>query len=1245
MAKNLRQTCAYREVRLHLDPPYTGLVVELTLPQTSITPFTKTTSGRRTVQSDTQISRDESSFAKHHLASDGSIYFRRDGRYPRNLLWRLLDDRTTLEIRSVDLTQDTEVNHEAILLLSIKFSTAIRPFSLSFAEPDDIDAVNVFAITTGNELYTLTIPKDFFINLKATDSTRFEWCKIYAPSLLKLQTPYRMFATSAYDLFVSLGDGGILKLTRHPGSDGSSWQESSFTERHWTSSFARSIKWKSHNTVRFGNVDLDPTTTASLCISPDEEHILTVCLNHTLRAWNLSTGKIAFEVDLLGHDEQSTRGQARPLIGPTQRQLLQLVQMPGRNEYYAVTYLPNQHRFKFWAIMDADDGLDGIREMRAEFSFTPQLDDYMDSSVWSLEEFSLLPSRGKNLTQLWIRARAGPVSRVFTVRLDPFDFDHLNHVVSHRELRKLWNSWETVDHGLQSVEALNALAPSDWQEKVNELDQCDVNESWLQFLFYPGRFTAPTLETALHVYLQGLPAAAATEFSRHSRLPLTERVREAVMGSLPSRLSGYGSFGLSHSSTYEQEADHTAQWQVFYGLVRDLHKRRADALSFVIDPVDQLGWIVAADCVAPIRSLGTLEGIDARHPQPKVTEAVDDVKALVGVAKTFYSFLPPSYQKSFEETLSVEIMEQPLVSPKDRIQALQERCGISGQISDDDYTKFEAAIEDAGGYGVLDAETFLECISYTREDFTNNKDRAEAPNMFGVKTVVRVAEELIVVNTSVLLGLMALLLFVEGEYDPTDLQSSMDASLWASDGVRCHFDAPAAFTKIIDMLREQEVLRFLVSNTRTQYPKSSRGGDTLSHSTSEDPTRQPYTATLLESMFIGDWTNIRVSNDYPTPTVLLHWGSQWLYGAGIIDHFDDFTSHVLADLLKAGNLSLARAFLPAAPPTPWNTYLRGRLHLALAEFDTAARFFARASMTLCSYSARFAPPPVSYYADMPALNSLADATRIPPDSARLFADTNTSQLFGAGIPAYYAHVVDLFASACAHSFVVTFAQRGLQASSSPVAKSEDSARVPTFLASLFDAAMATARFDEAYSALTRLPRSDVPAALESFVATLVSRGMTERLLGFAWTGLYSQVDSVLASLAARRGDQYWKAVYAWRVRRGDYRGAAQAAYERLGESIPIYIRRSGIQGYIYKSNFTSGGLLTVHAYGGSKAANPLRGKDFRGMEWPDMRAGSSARTGCDPLRRKRGEMLPSLGADVNMVSVVEMDEAEAEDRL
>src|ERR1700743_1117951 len=107
----------YTETRLDLDEAAPGSTIELTLPSNSATPSSPPT---RRVVSYAPSSQNEDTFTKLHLATDASIFFRRQERSPRVFLWRMLDGRKVLELQAVDLYQDKNVQGDATLTLHLR---------------------------------------------------------------------------------------------------------------------------------------------------------------------------------------------------------------------------------------------------------------------------------------------------------------------------------------------------------------------------------------------------------------------------------------------------------------------------------------------------------------------------------------------------------------------------------------------------------------------------------------------------------------------------------------------------------------------------------------------------------------------------------------------------------------------------------------------------------------------------------------------------------------------------------------------------------------------------------------------------------------------------------------------------------------------------------------------------------------------------------------------------------------------
>lgn len=181
--------------------------------------------------------------------------------------------------------------------------------------------------------------------------------------------------------------------------------------------------------------------------------------------------------------------------------------------------------------------------------------------------------------------------------------------------------------------------------------------------------------------------------------------------------------------------------------------------------------------------------------------------------------------------------------------------------------------------------------------------------------------------------------------------------------------------------------------------------------------------------------------------------------------------------------------------------------------------------------------------------------------------------FHNGLPKYYQHVLSIFEQVRSFSHVADFASLALQTLESELSEQDPEYSVlrTDLLSRLFHASLKTCRFDEAYSALTRY--KDVAlqrSALNSLITTVLAAsgpGTTglKQILHFPTSlvpNLATYVDETLVSLAKKQASfnsfletehnkwadstpDFQRILQAYRIARGDYRGAAEIAYRNV----------------------------------------------------------------------------------------------------
>lgn len=190
--------------------------------------------------STTEKQRDiEAIFAYSSLARAASVYFRRHGTSPRNILYRVVEDWEVLSIQAVDVLKGPE---EATIgvgvttpVLRFHFPDKIKENCVAFAEVPNKDEVKVYVMTVVNTIYTLTLKGEILRggggiaaaakagrgggiglgNLKEP-----EFCRTSYPSAFSLSSPHFLVAVDYERILVSLQDGNLLKLERGVEDDG-----------------------------------------------------------------------------------------------------------------------------------------------------------------------------------------------------------------------------------------------------------------------------------------------------------------------------------------------------------------------------------------------------------------------------------------------------------------------------------------------------------------------------------------------------------------------------------------------------------------------------------------------------------------------------------------------------------------------------------------------------------------------------------------------------------------------------------------------------------------------------------------------------------------------------------------------------------------------------------------------------------------------------------------------------------------
>jgi len=895
----------FKETRINFDSALPNSTVLLRLPAPGASSRSARTSQKRPLISEIAPAEDENAFKLKHLASAASIYHRQHHSSPRSFLWRILEDGKALSITAVDLRKQ-ENGPENPLTLRVNFTSPIRPGCVAFADAKEHDVLSVFALTESNYLYTLTLRPDFFRRRASTEDNVDDWCKTYLSTAFSFKHPHRLVAPRPGEVLISLHDGGLLRLDRQPGEDASAWKETFYNEGGWTQGLKSLIPFQGSNTIKYGKVNIE-LSAATAIVAPGTEidgdhYAFTVSLDHRVRVWNLDTGKIAFTGDLLGVERQPTE-LGKWVIHPSQSQLIRVIQESDESTII-VTFSPHgAGEFKFWNFISNGDGTVELVDMFPEALLRPPSP---TTDIWTMADFSTsLHSDERGKVSLWILWKNNLVYRVQSVDLQ---------LLSPASTASSWRlSWTAVAAETLPDTPLPAIIPSDPE---------DCTEKWSNYILYPGKYTTPTVETALSIYERSL--GGSTKVSLRSSKNLVERICSLIGSTAILTTSSNGQIDYEH---FKAAID--AQWRRFYRLIVELDKQRSEALSLSFDFEHQLPIVATADGLSVIRDCSALERL-WHNPDNAFGGKADAVSGLISAGAAFRENFSDALQHACKTQLRVELFQDPSLTDAERLQSFYGKCNFAGLIGDDDFNQLLTNL--GGSFRDLSVglyEALLGTMA-AAEEFDSRLERLPLAS-FGRKIMVKGVQEVVELHHSICLDQLALLAFIEGEVDQDEEGMSLDTAL--------------VHRQLMNMLKRLEILGWLSETQISISPLKTERQDTMAN-INDSPLAKKREDMKRVTVLEGTLDHLLgLATDSGTPTSSLL--TELLIR--ICDPNSDIelqTALIQAFLLKTERPDLAVSFSRFCSQDPFSTYIQGRTCLASKDLSTAATYFKKAAFGL-----------------------------------------------------------------------------------------------------------------------------------------------------------------------------------------------------------------------------------------------------------------------------------------------------------
>lgn len=720
---------------------------------------------------------------------------------------------------------------------------------------------------------------------------------------------------------------------------GSNWSPLTFDERTWGASIRGLVRWHAQPSIKYKGRNLDTNLANAIATTSDQTYAFAVCLNHTLKIWNLATNKLAATTDLLGREVQEPDSLSYTL-NPADSSFIRVFNveraLDGAYRYYVITYSPFEDgRFKFWAVKGGLTSPLVIEDLFPDARLRPLDPDSTGNVFWSIIDFQLKPAEEGKGMELWVLWRNSGVYQLYTLH---FNFETL--------VRDWDTNWVSTAIDTRGQEPPPPMAFS---------DVVDPTEKWLKFLLQPNKYSPEVLETSLAVYQEALRPLSSPSVLKKSA-SLTERLCSTIAATVSLR-----KFAEDEMDFARYRTDTDAKWRQFWQIAEDIDKRRFEPVSLLYDFYYETPWLLLSDSCAVIRECSSTElllhnsGAELRAEGHKIADRwrhrnldeeignmFEQASRLMRVASGFRKRFPAELNAACQNALEAELFTDPSSSVQDRMDAFRDRCDFGEQISNKTYDGLLAAMD-----GYLNIYNLPNNVFYTIIDTIPlgfpGKDSDLLATHFGVKVTVNGVQEAILYTRQLLIDLLVLVVFVDGEVQQEDTSE---------------FDAVDLFGSLITLLREYEMMAWLSSNTRKCLDRPTNVSDDQSASQfslkdSPSKTTGSRMATILEDLFASDIKprqTIGLPQSY-TLTLGIHDVLSWVTRQGEVA-FPNALVYIQCDLIAKNNIDLAWDFLRFQPSTSWATYVKGRLYVAMSEFDTAALYFRKAAYLLCKFPTR-----------------------------------------------------------------------------------------------------------------------------------------------------------------------------------------------------------------------------------------------------------------------------------------------------
>ncbi|RXK41625.1 hypothetical protein M231_01124 [Tremella mesenterica] len=1075
------------------------------------------------------------------------------------LLARSIVNGLVLELRNLDLYINQDHESSGAETIRIFFPEPLRPLTENCIIPQVHDGVlHVLVVSQADVIYRLSFGMGgsrvgkgsrVSFDLRNTD----EWCEEYVVPDETVASCGGIGAWIAIDedgVVLGCGDGGIIRCSRSRrwAKDEATWtavHHRASSRLRLPSIFSRSAA-SEEQVISFARFDTSANTTL-YAVSRDQKLRVWTTSGSLLKTIDLRTTlNSSQELILRSHQNAastiSTNTSETDLIP-----LIRVVQHPSKSSRYShlvVVFVETPHNSSSGTFVV-------YRASGTDLNFAGDRPTSTHSAKAQLRSFEILPPSplegfaGWRLFVSWDLNGSLLAETILMDDLFQFTTYHEPPFTSPLESWQICHSHNNVDSFDPAYfDNILSLDPPNPQEPY---ENQDISQTFLSHLFYPGRFSILTLQTALEEYIYHLSDRHARPEILAAYPTLPQKYITIVGCTVEMELSPQT--GAPIVDIYRRDVK--LEWLGVWARVRDLDKHASWPLSTTMlhnQPVvltrEGVKALISEDVGSLVDRLGS--SFEESHVIASMTdgsfkmtlpvlaypEARRGILA-VSLAGTSISQVLQQEQPDFEtspitalwEDLST-VLAAGFQEPPEILSGRMWDDYLDPCLTEEDRNTLRRILSDTSS-PVRALNSTLDILSDFIIPGQSSSLDALSFSGLGNSLISSILQSTIIARYSLACKIILVSLF--------HLSESPDPSTEDDDAE----ELVHLLTRGLVAWHRYHILKFLVEQTSqeaierawSRKSKSKTTRDVLSEGfgglkmqdeplTKTDSDGYPTEGSLIHSL-LADLLRVTPSDggirqgvmDFLNGTKVLEEGQVELE-PGIGDY------RLVYAICVDGHPALAKEMIEMWPKAASLIYVKANASVALGEIDEAVRFFEQAAIWTRDPSIKNHSP--VYYGPQ-------------------------------GLPTYYDSVSKIFEHQHAHVAVVHFGQLSLQ---NGVSLNSNPREIWT---RVFLANLGLERYEDAYSTMLFAPgelglRRDF---LGQLISVMCENNEVGRLTALGFIGLQKEVEALLG-FKARNSDplrfpNYYKVLYSWHISRGDYRSAGEIMYlqgKRLGESPP-----------------------------------------------------------------------------------------------